>query len=83
MIYLTAINMYLSETRHVLLDVEIIFNHCLLLKNVQLMQGQHRLFFQFPQNNHGRLVYPLSKNLSNDLLQQITEYYYQLLPDSH
>lgn len=38
MIYLTAINMYLSETRNVLLEGEIIFNHCLLLKNVQLMQ---------------------------------------------
>lgn len=83
MIYLTAINMYLSETRNVLLEGEIIFNHCLLLKNVQLMQGQHRLFLQFPQNNYGRLVYPLSKNLYNELLQQITEYYYQLRPDSH
>lgn len=82
MIYLTAINMYLSKAKNILLEGEIIFNHCLLIKNVQLIQGYYCLFLQFPQNGCERLAYPLSKKLYSELLQQIAEYYYQLRPDS-
>ncbi|MDV7718526.1 LPXTG cell wall anchor domain-containing protein [Pediococcus ethanolidurans] len=65
-----------------LLDGEIIFKHCLIIKNVQLIQGHYRLFLKFPNNEYGRLALPLNKNFYSELLQQITEYYYQLRPDS-
>ncbi|MFC6169274.1 SpoVG family protein [Lapidilactobacillus mulanensis] len=80
--FISAINMYPSDQPNVLLDGEIILNHCLIIKDIQLIQGNYRLFLNFPQNETGRTTYPLNKYFYNDLLSKIIEYYKQLKPDN-
>lgn len=74
--------MYPSDQSNVLLDGEIILNHCLIIKDVQLIQGNYHLFLNFPQNETGRTTSPLNQDFYNDLLNKTTEYYSQLKPDS-
>ncbi|KZE00953.1 hypothetical protein FBR4_0410 [Lactiplantibacillus plantarum] len=82
MIYVSSIKMSSSGKPNVLLEGEIILNHSLIIKQVQLIQGHHRLFLNFPQVRDQRLIYPLNTDLYEYLLNQVIEYYAHSKSDS-
>lgn len=75
MIFVSSINMYCSKEPNVLMTGAIVLNHAVIIKNVKLIHGTRRLFLKFPETTRGRVVYPLSTELYQYLLQQTIEYY--------
>ncbi|MBW4801859.1 hypothetical protein MK904_05765 [Loigolactobacillus coryniformis] len=75
MIFISSINMYLSKEPSVLMTGTIVINHAMIINNVKLIRGNQRLFLKFPETTQGRVVYPLSAELYQYLLQQTIEYY--------
>ncbi|WP_236698808.1 hypothetical protein [Pediococcus inopinatus] len=67
--------MYLSKEPNVLITGAIVLNHAVIIKNVKLIHGTRHLFLKFPETAQERVVYPLSTELYQYLLQQIIEYY--------
>lgn len=75
MIFVSSINMCHSKEPNVLMTGAIVLNHAVIIKNIKLIRGTHRLFLKFPETADGRVVYPLSTDLYQYLLQQTIEYY--------
>lgn len=75
MIFISSINMHLSKEPSVLMTGTITLNHAVIINNVKLIRGNRRLFLKFPETAQGRVVYPLSAELYQYLLQQTIEYY--------
>lgn len=82
MLYVSAIKMSSSNKAKVILEGDLVLNHCLIIKNVQLIRGHHQLFLKFPTVNQSRLIHPLSHQFYLYLLNRVIEYYAHYLSDS-
>lgn len=76
MLYISDIDMHPSGDPDILLEGLLILNHTFIVNNVKLIRGKHRLFLKFPVDRRDhRVVYPLSQETYQYMLNLVTEYY--------
>lgn len=76
MLYISDIDMHPSSDPGILLEGALILNHTFIVNGVKLIRGKHRLFLKFPVDHRDhRIVYPLSRETYQYMLNLVVEYY--------